>query len=224
MSIRHAQPHSYAVGMLLLIVSVAMIVAFASVPIMPVAVIMVLAVPVPFIVAPAIRVPVVVGMTPVSAGIGRLFVAASNPAIMMSLRHPEAAYPYHRGRRRWWWRRFIGNSRWRYPDGDGNLTCGRQDERDCEEKTVSGSNFHLYLHLCAPCSGLRESGGVIRWYSHVQPPYVNRSQGLCRSSGIPHRPKPIPIMRQSSLSHKRCKDVGAARAGSSADYRPAPRS
>src|ERR1700724_3619718 len=99
MSIRHAQPHSYyAVGMLSPVVSVAMFVAFVPVPIMPVrmpmAVFMVLAVPVPFIVAPAIRVPVVVGMTPVSAGIGRLFVAAGNPAIMMPLRHPEAAYPY----------------------------------------------------------------------------------------------------------------------------------
>jgi hypothetical protein len=181
MSVRHAQPRSYyAVGMLLLVVSVAMFVPVG----MPVAVVMVLAVPVPFIVAPAIRVPVVVGMTPVSAGIGRLFIAASNPAIMMSLRHPETAYPYHRGRRRWWRRRFIGNRRWRYPDGDGNLTCRRQDERDCEQKTVSGSNFHWYLHLCAPCSDPPESGGEIHRYSHVQPPYVNRSQGLCRSSGI----------------------------------------
>jgi hypothetical protein len=152
MFIRHAQPHSYyAVGRLLLVVSVAMFVAFASVPIMPVcmpvAVIMVLAVPVPFIVVPAVRVPVVVGMTPVSAGKGRLVVVAGNPAIMMSLRQPEAAYPYHRGSRRWWRRRFIGNRRWRYPDGDRNLTCGRQDERDRQQKTVSGSNFHC-ISVC----------------------------------------------------------------------------
>jgi hypothetical protein len=120
--------------MLLFVVPVAMFVAVVPVLIMPVcvpvAVIMVLVVPVTFIVPPAIRVPVVVGMTPVSAGIGRLFVPAGNPPIVMSLRHPEAAYPYHRGRGRWWWRRFIANRRWRYPDGNGNLTCGRQDERD----------------------------------------------------------------------------------------------
>ena len=118
----------------MLVVSVAMFVAFASVLIMPVcvtvAVIMVPTVPVPFIVSPAIRVPVVVGMTPVSAGIGGLFVATGNPAIMMSLGYPETTYPHHLGHRRWWRRRFIPNRRWRYPDGDGNLTCGRQHERD----------------------------------------------------------------------------------------------
>jgi hypothetical protein len=121
-------------GCLSPVVSVAMFVAFVSVPIMPVgmpvAMFMVLAVPVPFIVTPAIGVPVIVGMTPVGPRERRLFVAAGNPAIMMSLRHPEAAYPYHRGLRRWWRWRFIGNRRWRYPDGDGNLACGRQDERD----------------------------------------------------------------------------------------------
>jgi hypothetical protein len=109
--------------MLLVVVSVAM---FMSVRM---TVFVVLVVPVAFVVVPAIRVPVVVGMTPVRAGIGWSFIAAGNPAIMMSLRHPEAAYPYHRGFRWRWRRRFIANRRWRYPDGDGNLTCGRQNER-----------------------------------------------------------------------------------------------
>src|ERR1700751_6037268 len=115
------------------------------------AVFVVLVVPVPFVVVPAIRVPVVVGMTPVRAGIWRAVVVTGNPAIMMSLRHPEAGYPYHRGLWRWWRRRFIGYRRGRYPNGDGNLTCGRQDERGRQQKTVSGSDFHWYLRLCAPC-------------------------------------------------------------------------
>src|ERR1700722_9693333 len=110
---------------------------------MPVAVIMVLVVPVPFVIMPAIVVPVVVGMTPVSAGIGRLVVVAGNPAIMMTLGCPETTDPYHRGLGRRRWRRFIRNRRWRNPNGDGNLTGGRQGERDGKQKPVSGSNLHL---------------------------------------------------------------------------------
>ena len=130
------------VGMLS-VVSVAMFMAVR----MPVFVVLV--VPVPSIVVPAITVPVVVRMTPISAGIGWLFVAAGNPAIMMPLRRPEPAYPYHRGRGGWWRGRFIRNRRWRpYSDGNRNLTYGRQDERDAEQKPISGSNFHSLSPFC----------------------------------------------------------------------------
>jgi hypothetical protein len=52
---------------------------------MSMAVFVVLVVPVPLVITPAIRVPVVVRMTPVSARVRRSFIVAGNPAIVMSL-------------------------------------------------------------------------------------------------------------------------------------------
>jgi hypothetical protein len=140
-------------------VAVAMFMAFISAAsIMPVTMFVIFAVPVPLVVTPAIRVSVVVRVAPISSWIGRFFVAAGNPAIMMSLRRPEAADPYHHGRGRWWWRRFIGNRRRTNCNGDRNLTRCRQDQRHCEKQTASASDFHLYLQLCAPCPDPSESG------------------------------------------------------------------
>jgi hypothetical protein len=134
------------------------------------------AVPVPFVVTPAIRVSVVVRVAPISSRIGRFFVPAGNPAIMMSLRRPEAANPYHHRRGRWWWRRFIGNRRRTNCNGDRNLTRCRQDQRHCEKQTASASDFHLYLQLCAPCPDPSESGEHTWRYPHVVPRYLNRAK------------------------------------------------
>ena len=118
---------------LVVAVAVAMAVALITVSIMPigmpVSVFVIFAVPVPFVVAPAIGVAVVVWVAPVSSRIGWLFVAAGDPAVVLSLGRPEAAHPYHLGhgwRRRWW---FIGNGRRADSNGDGNLTGCRKDER-----------------------------------------------------------------------------------------------
>jgi hypothetical protein len=143
---------------LIVAVAVAMAMTFISASIMPVTMFVIFAVPVPFVVTPPIRVSVVVRMAPISPRIGRFFVAAGDPAIMMSLRRPEAANPYHHGCGRWWWRRFIGNRRRTNCNGDRNLTRCRQDQRHCEKQTASASDFHLHLHPCAPCPDPSESG------------------------------------------------------------------
>jgi hypothetical protein len=125
------------------------------VTIMPigVTVFVIFAVPVPFVVAPTIGVVVVVWVAPKSSRIGWLFVAAGNPAIVMSLGCPEARNPYHLGRGRRW-RRFIADGRRSDSNGDGNLTGRRKDER--QGKKESASTFHVCLHRCAPL--LRATG------------------------------------------------------------------
>jgi hypothetical protein len=110
-------------------VTVAVLMAIVTVPVMPISMAMpvfvIFTVPVPFVVTPTIVVPVVVWMTPIGPGIRRLFVAAGYPAIVVSLGHPEAGYPYHLGCGRGRRGRFIGNRRWSDSDGDGDLTGRR---------------------------------------------------------------------------------------------------
>jgi hypothetical protein len=117
---------------------------------MPMAMFVIFAVPVSFVVVPTVAVPIVVGMAPKGPWIGRCLVTARNPTIMMPMRRPEAGNPYHCGRGRWWRRRFIGNG-WRSdPDGNRNLTEGRQGQRRGKKQRTNTSNFHLHLSLCAP--------------------------------------------------------------------------
>ena len=70
---------------------------------MPVSMLVIVMVPVAFVVAPALLIVVVVGMGPVSAGIGRVVVMSGNPTIVVSLRRPEAPHPDHPYGG--WWRR-----------------------------------------------------------------------------------------------------------------------
>jgi hypothetical protein len=121
---------------------------------MPMAMFVIFAVPVSLVIVPTVGVPIIVGMAPKGPWIGRCLVTARNPTIMMPLRHPEAGDPYHCGRRRWWRWRFIANGRRSDPDGNRNLTEGRQGQRHGEKQPTNTSDFHLHLHihLCAPCA------------------------------------------------------------------------
>jgi hypothetical protein len=94
---------------------------------MPVTVIMVFPGPRAFTVMPSMRSVLVVRTGPICAGVGRLYIVTGNPAIVLTLRRPESAYPDERRFRRWRGC-LITNRRRCYPDINGNLRpCWRRE-------------------------------------------------------------------------------------------------
>jgi len=126
-----------AVPVLLLVMSIGVT--------MPMAVIMILSAPRAFTIVPATRSMLVMWTGPICAWIGRPYVVTGDPAIVLTLRRPETAYPDER--RFWrWWRRLITNRRRGYPDVDGDLRRGWRHESCCN----NSKNHTLFEHAALP--------------------------------------------------------------------------
>jgi hypothetical protein len=113
---------------------------------LPMAVIVIFSVPVPFVVSPPILIVVVVRVRPKCPLVGWFLVASGHPAVVVTLRRPEAAHPDHpdsgRRRRGWliryWWRR--------NPDIYGNLSrCGNREGHPKKKRDQTS-----VFHACPP--------------------------------------------------------------------------
>jgi hypothetical protein len=110
-------------------------------------VIMIFPAPIPFPVMPPVRSVLVVRAGPICAGIGGSLIMPRDPAIVLALRLPEAAYPDECGFGRRRRRSLITDGRRSYPDIDGDLRPGWRRESCCNNSESHTVFQHVALSL-----------------------------------------------------------------------------